>query len=313
MVMDDREKERFRQLMRRAARFSGVNVLTYAVLDNHFHILLHLPESRPVDDRELVRRLAALYGLWFAQEVGRQLAALRQDGQDEVAERLRQPYLERMHDLSAFMKTLKQRFTQSFNQRHERKGTLWEERFRSILVEGSEGALAAIAAYIDLNAVRAGIVNDPGRYRFSGYGEALGGSREARRGLGAVIRSPGGEACWSEVHAAYRRMLYVTGRQKGVAEDGKAVRPGFSREQVQMVLDQGGELTLDQALHCRVRYFSDGLVLGSRAYVDDVLVRYRDRFSHKRQSGARPTRGIDGLDLFVARRLQLNVISLPCG
>ena len=57
MVMDDREKERFRQLMRRAAAFSGVNVLTYAVLDNHFHILLHLPESRPVDDRELVRRL----------------------------------------------------------------------------------------------------------------------------------------------------------------------------------------------------------------------------------------------------------------
>ncbi len=62
-----------------------------------------------------------------------------------------------MWDISAFMKTLKQRFSQWFNGRHKCRGTLWEDRFRSALVEGKGNALRAMAAYIDLNPVRAKI------------------------------------------------------------------------------------------------------------------------------------------------------------
>ncbi len=71
------------------------------------------------------------------------------------------------------MKLLKQRFSQWHNARNARKGTLWEERFRSVLVDGAGEALLTMAAYIDLNPVRAGIVQDPKDYRWSGYGEAL--------------------------------------------------------------------------------------------------------------------------------------------
>jgi hypothetical protein len=42
------------------------------------------------------------------------------------------------------------------NRRLERTGTLWEGRFKSVLVEGGEQALLTVAAYIDLNPVRAG-------------------------------------------------------------------------------------------------------------------------------------------------------------
>jgi hypothetical protein len=51
-----------------------------------------------------------------------------------------------MWDVSAFMKLLKQRFTQWFNRRRGRKGTLWEERFKSVLVEGAGPALSAMPA-----------------------------------------------------------------------------------------------------------------------------------------------------------------------
>ncbi len=54
---------------------------------------------------------------------------------------------------------------------------------KSILVGGSGKALGTMAAYIDLNPVRAGIVADPKDYRFSGYGEAMGGGKHAREGL----------------------------------------------------------------------------------------------------------------------------------
>ena len=73
-----------------------------------------------------------------------------------------------------FVKVLKQRFSIGYNRLNERKGTLWEGPFRSVLVENSREALVMVGAYIDLNAVRAGIVEDPKDYRFCGYGEAVG-------------------------------------------------------------------------------------------------------------------------------------------
>ena len=305
MALDDKEKERFRQLMRSAAAFSGVGVLTYTILDNHFHLLLHVPERRPVDDFEFVRRYAALYGRKSASKMGCDLAALRADGENEAADELKAPYIERMYDLSAYMKTVKQRFTQSFNKRHGRKGTLWEERFKSVLVEGSQGALSAIATYIDRNAVRAGIVDDPKDYRFCGYGEAVGGSRKAREGLAMVMRSVGSRIPWCETCAEYRKLLYVSGQAQGSTPEGRPAKPGFSQAEVDRVLETGGQLTIQQALNCRVRYFSDGLILGSRTYVDDAFDRYRDRFGRKRKSGARRMKEVAWDGLFAARRLQL--------
>jgi hypothetical protein len=81
--------------------------------------------------------------------------------EDEAAEELKQRVMARMWDVSAFMKLLKQRFTQWYNRRKGRKGTLWEERFKSVLVDGAGDVLATMAAYIDLNPVRAGLVEDP--------------------------------------------------------------------------------------------------------------------------------------------------------
>jgi len=113
------------------------------------------------------------------------LVAMRQEKHDQAAELLKAQYTYRMFDISEFMKTFKQRLSQSYNARHGRKGVLWEERFKSILIQGRTGhALATVAAYIDLNAVRAGLVSDPKDYRYCGYGEAVAGSVQAREGLG---------------------------------------------------------------------------------------------------------------------------------
>ena len=58
-----------------------------------------------------------------------------------------------------------QRFTMWYNHNYGRVGTLWSERFKSTLVEGKRFTLQIVAAYIDLNPVRAGIVRDPKQYR----------------------------------------------------------------------------------------------------------------------------------------------------
>ena len=52
-----------------------------------------------------------------------------------------------------------------------------------MLVEGSDNPLQTMATYIDLNPVRAGLVDDPKDYRFCGYAEAVAGEVQARKGL----------------------------------------------------------------------------------------------------------------------------------
>ena len=65
------------------------------------------------------------------------------------------------------------------------------------------------------------------------------------------------------------------------------------------------------SLRCRVRYFSDGLVLGSAGFVDGVFEQYRDRFGQKRRSGARPMKFGEWLGLCTMRDLRLAPVSVP--
>ncbi|MCB1204496.1 MAG: hypothetical protein KDN18_09570, partial [Verrucomicrobiae bacterium] len=81
--------------------------------------------------------------------------------------------------------------------------------------------------------------------------------------------------------------------------------------EVEAVVEREGTLTLPQALRHRVRYFCDGAVLGSAAFVNAVFEReqtLRRRFGGKRTTGARRMRGADWGELRVLRDLQKDVI-----
>jgi len=71
----------------------------------------------------------------------------------------------------------------------------------------------------------------------------------------------------------------------------------------------GGKLTLAQLLRCRVRYFSDGLAVGSRGFVEAFFQSMRSGFSARRKSGARKMEGGDWEGLHAARALKVNPIS----
>ena len=66
------------------------------------------------------------------------------------------------------MKSLGQRYVQYVNRAYRRSGTLWEGRFRSCLVQ-EENYLLGCQRYIELNPVRANMVEHPAEYRWSSY------------------------------------------------------------------------------------------------------------------------------------------------
>ncbi len=137
--------------------------------------------------QKLLDRYAALYGEKKREKLERNWSKLREEGQTWKVEEEKARLLRRMHDISEFAKTLKQRYSISYNRRHDRKGTLWEERFHSIIAEDVPTVLREIAAYIDLNPVRAEMVEAPSSYRWSGIGALSSGDPAPLRGYLSLL------------------------------------------------------------------------------------------------------------------------------
>lgn len=295
-LFDPTAREVLRSMIWQVADYCGIQVLTYAILSNHFHLLLRVPVKSLISDAELLRRYAVLYPKPTRYQTAR-LGVIRQqlaeNGPEAADWRRRQCAL--MGDISPFMQILKERFTIWFNRTHGRFGTLWSERFKSVLVEAQSHALRTMAAYIDLNAVRAGLVRDPRDYRFCGYGEAVAGLREAQLGLQFVL----GGRNWDYTQACYRELLFGIGA--GDREHGAVL----DRQALDKVIQDHGRLPLEVVLRCRIRHFSDGAILGSKAYVATQLAIYRRRTGRRRQSEPRALPSIaDWGDLTVMRGMR---------
>ena len=263
-----------------------------------------VPEKKELTELEVLQRIKVLYGRVRSANIGNELKKLREDKREHDYATLLTSYTHRMYDLSEFMKMLMQRFTQFYNHRHERRGPLWEDRFKSILVEGKCDAISVMAAYIDLNPVRAGIVAAPELYHFSGYGEAVAGSSVAMSGIRNICKIMMYDGTWNQVASFYRKHIFMQ------AEAHKKNGSAISSEKIQKVLDSGGKLSRTDLMHCKVRYFSDGVVLGGKVFVEDVYHKHRKEFGLKRKSGARKLRQLQSGELCTMRDLRVAPISV---
>jgi hypothetical protein len=274
-------------------------------MSNHWHILVEVPRVQELDDAELHRRILAFYspqrGRAILQEYERVLAYAQESGNNVELEKWRAKYTVRMGNLSAFMKELKERFTKWYNRRNDRTGTLWEERFKSVLVENSDHVISTMAAYIELNPVRAGLVDDPKDYRFCGYAEAVAGGAAARDGIAGILRMEGQADEWKVLATRYRVYLFSTGEET-------ESRAGLKTERVKEVLEAGGTLSAYELMRCHVRYFNDGVALGSRLFIEEVFEQHRSLFGERRKTGARKVRGCEFFNL---RDLKKNAIGPP--
>ena len=337
LLFGEEEKAVFVGMMRKWADFSGVGVVTHCVMGNHFHMLLYVPPVESVELKEVIRRLRCIWNEDRVEDWFRGYSLIR--GEDEQADYLK-AVTDRMYHLPEMMRALKQAFSRWYNAQHDAKGTLWEDRYRSVVLEGGSGAVLAVSAYIDLNPVRAGICEDPAFYGWNGYGEAVKGVAEAREGLKhLIIDRMGGvmpygarraqevmlgndgvdwreignkieerrkevvvNANWTDVQGIYRCWLYT----KGASGDDKTSRTrkkrkGLNREDIESVYSSGGTVPQAKMLRKKCAYMTRGMALGRAAYVAALFGRYRERFGEGRKNAGLKMKG-DWGDLRVLLR-----------
>ncbi len=249
-LFGEEEKRVFSDLMYRWADFSGIGILTYCLMNNHVHLLLWVPPVQQVRTEELLRKIQRV---WPERKV-RAWEEAHRSSPVPLQNEMEVDLTRRMHILPDFMRVLKQSFSAWYNKKHNLYGVFWDGRYRSMVLKDTPEALCSVAAYIDLNPIRAGLCKDPHRYTWSGYGQATRGNLRCRDGLKKLVQaskqltprelglSPtelvSMPVTWNLAQTIYRSWLYAKGHTHPLTATKPCKRCGFSSEEVLAVFVQ---------------------------------------------------------------------------
>jgi hypothetical protein len=189
------------------------------------------------------------------------------------------------------MREIKVNLARFYNRRHGRRGYFWGDRFKSVIVENG-ATLINCLAYIDLNPLRAGLVERPEQYRWNSLGYHIQTGNEGNflsLDFGLIEF---GVLSAQERLKHYRRYVYEAGAlsrpEKGsisVIED-KIVEKERRRE---------FEISKSDRFRYRTRYFTDSGIIGSKEFVSAIYQRFKNLFSSKHEKKPKPVKGLDGM------------------
>jgi len=262
-VLGDVEKDHLLGLMKRLSEFYFAEILGFCVMGNHFHLLVRMHPESGYSDEEIRERYDRRYGEEKAASLGdRQMRELGK----------------KMADLSEYVKEIKQDFSRYYNKLHRKKGYFWSERFKSVIVENGETLINCLA-YIELNPVRAGLVKRPEDYRWCSLGYHVQTRNKGRfLSLDFGLREFGVKT-GKERLRTFRRFVYEKGELEGAEKER---RRDFELGSVDRFL-------------LRTRYFTDSGIIGSKAYVSQVYLAFKDRYAAKREKIPKRIIGLEGV------------------
>jgi REP element-mobilizing transposase RayT len=274
------EKDFLLALLRRLSRIYFAEVLGFCLMGNHAHVVVRMHTGEGVDHDEMRRR--------YLLSRGRESAVELLDGQIPF-------FREKWGSLSEFVKDLKQSFSRWYNRTHARTGFFWGERFKSVLVEDGD-TLVNLLAYVDLNPIRASIVQRPEDYRWSSLGYHLQtGNQDGFLSLDLGLRSFA-DVDDTERLRLYRRFVYEIGSVPG--DKGASI----SEEAIQAEERRDFAITPLDRFRSRTRYFTDSGVIGTKRFVAECYRRFEDHFACKHPKRPHPIAGIEGV--FSLKRLR---------
>lgn len=177
MLLKSIDRKKFlRRLIVLVSSIFGIDLLSYAVMSSHFHVVLRNRPDRVAkwSDEEILRRAMMLFPDTFKRK---NLLAKDDEPLDPQLlndAELIQKWRKRLSSISWLMKVVQERLSRHLNQERGTRGTIWEGRFKSVRLE-SEPAVVACIMYVELNAIRAQLADRPEESQFTSlYDRILG-------------------------------------------------------------------------------------------------------------------------------------------
>lgn len=250
------EKEQFLRRLRKLNQYYVIDLLASQVMGNHYHILVHIPAEKPSNEEAAARYLRFYDGKRKINPDSPEC--------DLLAAKLR--------DVSEFVRELQQPFTRWFNRTRtvRRHGSLWGGRFKNTILENGL-AVWDCWKYIEMNPVRAGMVADPADYRFCSFGQ-----------WSATGRNPYEQAIKKHIMPVFSGLLQINSLQELKIELQKefanitAIESGKSPKKIETAIAKAAEKEpFTRRTDRRVRYWVDGLVIGSDIFVMNTVTKAR--------------------------------------
>ncbi len=268
------EKEELVEIIKRFSKIYFVDVLGFCAMSTHFHLLIEMNPGSAYPDKEIIKRYALLYG-----------------EDSEIPEDSIPNLRKRFSSLSYFMKDIKQTFSRYYNKLHNRRGTLWGERFKSVIVEKGETLINCLA-YIDLNPVRAGLVERPDDYRWNSLGYHMQtDNKDGFLSLDFGLKEFGVIGTKERLRR-YRRYVYEAGAINKPNNPGAKT---IDEKIVEKERKKNFEVTRIDRFKNKTRYFTDSGIIGTKEFVSSHYERFKDIFISKNEKKPKPIKGLDGL------------------
>ena len=269
--LSDIGKDVLLELIKKFSTFYVVDVLGFALMGNHIHLAVRMHSPAEVTDEVIRKRMET----WYADGRFITPAAIAR-------------HKEMLTSLSHYMKTIKQAFTRYYNKTHHRRGFFWGDRFKSVIVEDGP-TLINLLAYIDLNPVRAGLVQKPEDYRWNTLGYHTGTGN-----TDGFLSTDFGMKEWNESDPAeivrkYREFVYET----GAVDTGKGMVMNSALVQAERM--RRFLLTRAERFKYRTRYFTDSGIIGSKAFVQEVFDGVKHLLGSKDERQFTPVAGVKGV------------------
>ncbi len=256
------------RLLRHYGSIYFCHVAGYCVMGNHYHLVVRFEGEREVDREELWRRARLMY------PSSRDAAALELWSEENWDR-----YRRRLFDVSEFMRNVQAAFARWYNRTHDRRGRFWAERFRSVLL-GDDRAVVDCLLYVELNPVRAGLVERPEAWEASSARLRVEGSDGWLVPLEDLLGTPSRDLAVRE----HRALLYHRGAVPTRA--GQAAIPSevLEREAARGFAVRG-------VFRRRQRHLVDGVAVGSEGFVRELLLRLRSEGRYRRRKHPIPRLG----------------------
>ncbi|MEW8428259.1 MAG: transposase [gamma proteobacterium symbiont of Ctena orbiculata] len=166
--------------MKQLAEIFAIDICAYAVMSNHYHVILHIDAENAAgwSEQVVIERWERLFSLPVLVQRYRAMEALSKAERDVISE-LVTKWRKRLHDISWFMRCINEPIARQANQEDGCTGRYWEGRYKSQALL-DEKALAACMTYVDLNPVRAGMAKTPEQSEYTSIAERTTKLRQSR-------------------------------------------------------------------------------------------------------------------------------------